>query len=514
MKKKLLTYGLVAVLSVSMLAGCGSKKNSEKSGHKVDKTFMEVAENVVKSIEDIDSMKLGVKADIDMTAQSEGVEMLVKGAAELNGTFNIDVPAFNADGKVSYELSASGQKFSGEYTMTSYGETVDDTMNIYAKTNITDWEMESVDVSEYIESMEMIKSQVNEVASQISEIDSKEIEDTVGKYLKLEDETKYVNDRECYVLSADLDVNDLKELVELTESKQESEAFTDSVEDMNFSYGICIDTKTYIPVKVYMNITAKGNDGDTEFSINKMGFEFNFTANSGKVKDVPKDVKEEAESGDTDAKEAIDSFLGSGGIVPGIGDDDYGIDVDGDNDNTNNDKNDKEEPDSDSKDYGTVDTKYIPKSFTLEGKEYQMGSKVGVLLDAGFAIDTEWTDFDKIEGQGTKTVYLKSTKNDDYGFSLAVQNDTDSAIEIKDAPIYGITIDVDSELSFELDNGIQLGDNISEVQKIYKGQKSSYEYDGSAISSVEYQDEDYNEVDYTYDMDDNRVTEITLYYSK
>lgn len=487
MKKKMLAYGVMVALSVSMLVGCGSKKESEKAGRKVDKSITEVAENVVKSVEDIDSMKLGIKGSVDIDTETDGVNAVIKGGAELNGVFTIDIPAFNLDGSLFYEIGAEGQKLSGEYTANAYGETEDDTMNVYAKTNITDWVMESVDVSEYIESVSMIKSQVNELADMIGELDEKEIEDAIGDYLTLEEKTKSVNGKECYVLSADLDMNDIAGLNEYT--GEELDDFMESVDSMNLSYGVCIDTKTFIPVKFYMNLSAKGNEEDTKISINDMSFEFNFVANSGKVESVPKDAKEKAES--IEDMESDDMSFGSMFDSGDVLDFDEGQDEDADDD-----------------EFHTVDTKYIPKSFTLEGKKYNVGDKAGILLGDGYEIDKSRVDFETIDSYESERIYLISPKNEDNGFSITVYNDTDSEIEIKDASLTGITIENDSELSLSLDNDIKLGGDPETIKEVYKGQKESYSFDGEYSASVEYQDEDYNRVDFYYDKESNIITEI------
>lgn len=479
MKKKILMYGLVTVLSLSMLSGCGSKKSSEKGGHKVDKSIKEVAENVVKNVEDIDSMKLGLKGNIDITAENQGIKYSIKGNGELNGVFKIDIPAFNLDGKVSYELNQGANKLSGEYSVEAYGETEGDTMNNYWKTNITDWECESVDVSEYLESVAEFKEELEEFAEKVKELSDKEIEDEFGRYLKLEDTTKAVNGKECYVISADLDINDIKDLdKDLLEESEDLE-----FDKLDYSYGVCIDTDTYMPVKIYLDIEAHGTNEYAEYTINNMSFEFNFVTNEGKVESVPNDVKETAEKNDGSS-----SILGA--MIP----DDYDIESD----------------DDDEKDYGKVDTKYIPKTFKLDGKEYKFGDKVSVMLDAGYEIEQDDSNDGKIKAYDFNSYYLKKSGSNN-SFLVYMDNNTDSDIDVKDAVISGISVTETDGVTLELDNGITLESNISDVKEIYKDQKSSYEYEGKYMSTITYEDEDYNEIEYNYDVESGKLNQIEIF---
>lgn len=495
MKKKILVYGLMTVLSLSILSGCGSKKNSEKGGHKVDKSIKEVAENVADSIADIDSMKLGLKGNIDLTAESEGLKYSVKGNAELNGAFTVDVPEFNVDGKVLYELNQSANKLSGEYSVNSYGETDGDTMNIYTKTNITDWTHESIDVSEYLEEVSSFKEEMEEIAEQIKDLSDKEIEDEFGKYFKLEDTTKAVNGKECYVISADLDLDDINELNEYG-----MDDFDDTeIDQLDFSYGVCIDKDTYMPVKIYCNISAHVNDEYVEYTINNMSFEFNFVANSGKVKSAPKDAKQAADENDgpsdlfgsitSKAKDARDNME--------------------DEDDNKGDTKESNKTNNDEKDYGTVDKKYIPKSFKLNGKEIKFGDKVSEILDAGYEIESD--EGKKIKANDSQ-LYLFTKKDSDISFTVDIYNSAENDINVKDGVISGIFVsDVDG-INFELDNGITLNSTISDVEEVYKNQKCSDKYNGATFGSVSYEDDDYNEVSFDYDLGSGKITDIDVYF--
>lgn len=478
MKKKILVYGLMTVLSLSMLSGCGSKRNSEKGGHKVDKSIKEVAENVAENIADIDSMKLGVKGNIDVITEGEGIKYSMKGNADLDGTFRIDVPGFNLDGKLTYELDQSANKLSGEYSVNAYGETEGDTMNIYTKTNITDWTHESIDVSEYLEDVSSFKEEMEEVAKQIKDLSAEQIEDEFGKYFKLEDTTKAVNGKECYVISADLDLDDVNELSEYgMDDLDDTE-----LDELNFSYGICIDKDTYMPVKIYCNISAHGNDEYAEYTINNMSFEFNFVVNSGKVKSAPKDAKKAAEenNGPSDLFGSITSKA----------------------------KDAKENMDDE--DYGTVDKKYIPKGFKLDGTQIKFGDKVSELLDAGYEIEFDEDTEGKIKANGSE-LFTVTKKDSDDSFMIDVYNLTDNEIDIKDAVISGLFVSDTDGINIELDNGITLDSTISDVEEVYKNQKCSDKYKGETFGSVSYKDDDYNEVSFDYDLGSGKITDIDVY---
>ena len=481
MKKKILVYGLVAALSLSMLSGCGSRRSSEKGGHKVDKSIKEVAENVARNISDVDSMKMGLKGNIDIAIESSGIKYSIKGNGEMNGVFVVDNPAFNLDGKVSYELNQGASKLSGEYSAEAYGETDGEIMNVYGKTNISDWECESFDVSEYVGEISEFKDEIGEFAEYIKGLSDEEIAAEIGEYVNLEGETKSVNGKECYVISADLDINDIKKM---------DEDFVEDEDEMEFdkldcSYGICIDVDTYMPVKMYINISAHVIEENAEYTINSMGFEFNFISNSGKVKSAPKDAKESAN--DSDGPSDIFGSITSKA----------------------KDAKEEDEKEENANDYGTVDTKYIPKTFKLDGKEYKFGDKVSTMLDAGYEIELNEEHDGKIGAYGISAYYLKKPGSNS-SFLVYMDNDTDSDIDMKDATIKGISVMETDGVTLELDNGITLESSISDVKKVYENQKASYEFEGQYSSVITYEDEDYNEVEYSYDVESGKLNQIEV----
>ncbi|MBQ3665396.1 MAG: hypothetical protein II919_04755 [Lachnospiraceae bacterium] len=209
MKKKL-AYLLVAVLSVSMLAGCGSKGSKSSSSddsskstkkeaksEKVSVGLSEVLENAAEAATGIESVNISATGEAEMVANAQGQDVTATGSFELTGNATKDDPAFDLKGSAKYDVDMGGQNLSGDYSMEAYAEEEDDKLTVYAQLNDTGWEKSSMEKSEYEEAFAQMESgldSVKEALSNISEEDFKEVEE----YIKLEDKTKSVNGKECY----------------------------------------------------------------------------------------------------------------------------------------------------------------------------------------------------------------------------------------------------------------------------------------------------------------------------
>lgn len=158
----------------------------------------------------------------------------------------------------------------------------------------------------------------------------------------------------------------------------------------------------------------------------------------------------------------------------------------------------------------SVDTKYIPKSFTLGGEEYKIGDKVEELMDAGFAINKESTDVDKVKSNSIEVLSM-NTPSGDYFITTNSMNNTDKEIDVKDGIIPVMLVNIDSGLDFILDNGIKLGDDISKVHELYEGQKESELNESEYTSSIKYADVDGNSVEYHYSETSKKITQIDLF---
>lgn len=522
MKKKL-TCALAIVLSISMLAGCGSKANekSSKKTSKVTVDITEVMENAAESMADIDTIELGINGDIDVSGEMEGAEVSIKGSAKMQGVASIYEPAFEAKGSVSYEVNAAGTKMSGDYKAEAYGETEDEEMNIYVKTNDSEWLTDSIDVSEYIETMEQAKESLGDMnwADAFEEIDEEDMK-ALEEYMKLESKTQIVNKKECYVISADIDKDKFAELSEFTDEQYDE--FVEEFKDINFSYGFCFEKDTYMPVQVYVDMKATVNADGTEVEINKLRLEMNMDVNASKVSSVPKDVK----------KDAVETDLGlNGADITGpftdIDDGDGWFDDDDERTTDDNDDDDERTTDDDKKnqsntssssgidlsseDYGKVSSDKIPKTLKIDGQEISLPCKVSDINVSGYVID-ESRSGSEIEPDSTESVYFCDENDSSKYFYVSATNTGTSSISVKDGTIISIQVDDSVGVECELSNGIKLGDDASVIGKEYQGLKPSYTYEGSAMDSAEFADEDYNSISYDWDKEDNKIIRFEIFY--
>jgi len=319
MKKKL-AYLLVAVLSVSMLAGCGSKGSKSSSSddsskstkkeaksEKVSVGLSEVLENAAEAATGIESVNISATGEAEMVANAQGQDVTATGSFELTGNATKDDPAFDLKGSAKYDVDMGGQNLSGDYSMEAYAEEEDDKLTVYAQLNDTGWEKSSMEKSEYEEAFAQMESgldSVKEALSNISEEDFKEVEE----YIKLEDKTKSVNGKECYVLTLDVDRDQLIELAEI--GQEYSEEYDDEefeqyletfkqLEKFDIVISLYFDKDTYLPVKVSADIAMKGEVEGTAIDLKKLSFELTFSVNEGvSVEEVPADAKENAVEAD------------------------------------------------------------------------------------------------------------------------------------------------------------------------------------------------------------------------
>ena len=242
-----------------------------------------------------------------MVANAQGQDVTATGSFELTGNATKDDPAFDLKGSAKYDVDMGGQNLSGDYSMEAYAEEEDDKLTVYAQLNDTGWEKSSMEKSEYEEAFAQMESgldSVKEALSNISEEDFKEVEE----YIKLEDKTKSVNGKECYVLTLDVDRDQLIELAEI--GQEYSEEYDDEefeqyletfkqLEKFDIVISLYFDKDTYLPVKVSADIAMKGEVEGTAIDLKKLSFELTFSVNEGvSVEEVPADAKENAVEAD------------------------------------------------------------------------------------------------------------------------------------------------------------------------------------------------------------------------
>lgn len=504
MKKKVV-YALVAALSVSMFAGCGSK--SEKKGHKVDIELNQVVENVVGAVEDVESFGINISAEIKGSEEISGEKMSVSGSASGNAIFDLSKePAFSMDGKVKYSLNMAGQKMSGDYSAAAYGETKDEEMTVYVNF-LDEWMKDTVDVSGYVEAFDEMKSGISELQDMFSEIDESDMEE-LKEFFDLEDKTKYVGNKECYVLSATLDANDIDSLEKFGVSPDELEG----TEDLMVKYSMYLSKKTFFPTKFELNMKGKVDQDGTVVDIEKCNAVVSFQVNSVKVKNVPDEAIKNAEETDL----GLDDMIGSSYYddddyyYENNYDDDYDDDYD---DYISEEVSDNNYSFSEDGDY-SKETIKLPKSAKFMGVEISSSVKAKELSKLGLELDEEYTD-EEVEAGQTGTVCMDIP--DTYCFVwMTVYNDTNNTLSWEECKIQGFDYDSesDNEKEYVLDNGIKIGGSVDDVIKLYGDVKPYSAYNDSYSSSVEYRDENYDSIEIDYDPETGIITGLNVDFAK
>lgn len=324
MKKKC-AYFLVAALSVSMLAGCGSKSkgsdNSTKKEAKSEKVSVglsDVLANIAEAATGIESVKLEANGEAEVVISMSGQEMTATGSINLASNAVKADPAFDVKGTAEYNLDMGGQNISGDYSVEAYAEEEDDKMTVYAQTNDTGWEKSSMEKSEFDEAFEQIESAIESMAKSFSELSEDDLKQ-VEEYVKLEDKTKSVNGKQCYVLTVDVDRDQIIELAEMGQELTDEytdEEFTEYLDTFkkfdkfDITVSLYFDKDTYLPVKVSMDIAMDGEVQGYTISVKKLSLEVVLGVNDDvSVSPVPEDAKEnavEAEDYDTEDVETED----------------------------------------------------------------------------------------------------------------------------------------------------------------------------------------------------------------
>lgn len=492
--KKTLVCGLAVAMVVTSMTGCGSKSksNSQKDGKKGSKVTVElsdVLEGVVVSLEDVDSVGVDVNGKLAVSGKADGEKVDVSGSLNVSGNASLKDLAFDVEGKVNYEANAMGTKLSGDYDASVYGSTKDGEMEVYYKDFLGDTYVDTMDVSDYENAYDEFKEAMEMAAEQLQDIDLSELDgmEELDNFVKLENMTEYVNGKECYVLSANLDMDTLEELAALSgEDLDDIEEF-ENIEDFSMKYALYFDKKSYVPTRFEFGFAGKADSDGETVSIDECSLTIDLKVDGVKVKSAPKDVKKDAEESDflSDGEDSVSDLIG-------------GFDDDYDYDDYDYDDYDYDDDDFDftSNNDASFD---ITNKFTLEGKEYTLPVDTKQFVSNGWKVEEMDADT-TISGNDYEFVYFE---NGDKEIMLMVANNSNSTIKPEDGKVYGISASSAYSVDFALDNGLKLGDKIDDVKKFYK-EDASYESE----YSVSYMDEDYNEI--SFSKDDDIVSEIEI----
>lgn len=242
--KKIVALVLCVVMTAGLLTGCQKPMDVETLTRKMD----EACKNVTA-----ESAEMDVAMELEIEAS--GVTMTVKMDIDATSMSQKEPAASYTELKMALELMGQKQ----ESTMEMYGVLDGDTMVSYAydSENSLWTKVEQTDYADYA-------AKLNEASFSLSELPLEK--------LTLAEEKELIGERECYVLTADIDGGYLSELInaliegELANMGEVNEQ-TQSVIDMlmeadwspvNMHMVYYVDAETFLPLQYTGEITGVG----------------------------------------------------------------------------------------------------------------------------------------------------------------------------------------------------------------------------------------------------------------
>lgn len=280
MKKKIV-YGLVVVMSVAMLSGCGTREE------KVNVTLEDVLSNTIESVVDIESMEFDMTGKLDGAIEMEGEKMSGKATANLEGVVTTKDPSMHITADCEYNANYNNTNMNGTHKFEIYGEDNQEEglFCLYSKLDNEEWECKKEMLSDFTDSMGEFNPE--EIKEAIEELQDEKYDD----FVKLNDTFKTINGKKCYLVYADVDKDDMLELMEGADV-EEFKAF----EVFDISYKVYLDKETYYPIKISfdMEIKGKSEEEGVDIDVKELSFELNTKINDTKTVAVPDEVKESA----------------------------------------------------------------------------------------------------------------------------------------------------------------------------------------------------------------------------
>ncbi|MBQ4069522.1 MAG: hypothetical protein IJC76_09750 [Lachnospiraceae bacterium] len=300
MKKRVISFGLAAVMSFAMLSGCGTREE------KVTLSRDELLTKAVESMETIDSIELDVSGKLNGEATIEGQDIKLNGSATAEGVGTVKEPSLHLTGKVDYNYEAGNSKASGEHTAEVYGECdkENELFYTYARLDDRDWNVSEDSMPDFSEDISEMVDDAKEAIKEISE------DKTMSDLFKLNETLKKVNGKKCYLIYADIDKEVLKNIV-----GQESEVDAEEMEyfdKLNISYKIYFDKDTYYPVKFVLSAEIKAEVEEEGYFIDlkECEFEVNAKVNKAEPVKVPQAIKDSAKETELDGSSSLSEVIG------------------------------------------------------------------------------------------------------------------------------------------------------------------------------------------------------------
>ena len=511
--KKILAYGLVSAMTLSMLTGCSKPAIIDKAvGGGSKKTAKEVVKAYNEYLEDVDN-NYAVEGSFS-----------AEGKVKMSGV-SVD---FSLDADVEGAMANKNSHMTTSASVEALGQSQDVDVEMYVDndegyvySNIsTDDEWTKTAIPDEDE----LKDQLDEALSEISDdidLSYQDIIDAAKNGDLFEDATIKTKGK-TYIVSLTLKQladNDLfKDIVDLYNDEYKDELLdsvpediydelVDYLSDIKFVY--TFDTKNCALKEVSVeNLSYSGKFEDLEDVLGdgndklEIDFDASFSmelSDYGKVDEddvaVPKDVKKNAV--EEDIEDLEDSF---GDLEEDL--------EDLEDDKDDKDKDDKDDEDDDEwsfEDAATLDVKVISK-VSYDGKDYTLPGKVDDILKDGWKATSE-------EGEYSFVTY----ENDKYESASMYVYDKDmtgKTSEVNGKDVYGIEISTYDDEDPLLEKnfaiaGVKLGDAEENIVKVLGETNDVYKSDFSSSYYYEAEEGD-NNYYLTVSCYDGKVSTLSL----
>ena len=464
MKRKTLKKGImllaISTLSVSMLSGCSLLKPTANS----------LLKSSGKKMQSAKDMGLDGTLEFGVELSKDGVSVGLDFDADLDMTYEKVKDGFESyiDAEVELSMADMSEKVKGEIYTVGDAEKV----TTYSK---------SKDADEWVKEEESAKDNTSGMQNLVNV----NFNSLVDK-MTLEEETKEVHGRECYVLKGTVQDSDFAD--SLTELYMEDLGEVDASE-IEAEVVVNIDKKDKMPVSMTIEIDdeifEKAFDASEMegLSVAVKSFEMEIVykeINTGKTVDIPEEVFDASEKDDSDD----DSFFGD---ISG-GDDGKDEPEDDDDDNKDepkeDDDDDKDEPKEDDD-----DDKDEPKEDDDDDKDEP---------------EDDDDSNDGSESYGKGTLSSKEFKSEGFDYKEFVQKENEKIYlkiqnENKDAALVSVYV------SFLKD-----GEVVDEEFEFLEFEPNTYQVADISV------DTDYDTIEYTFDIDETtreyNGTEMDVYY--
>ena len=314
-RRNIATMGVVAAMWVTVLAGCSSERNNPPLSISVPSNAKELAESVIANMENITSLTG------DMVEKFSGEMKILEYTVGMDSVNTMKVKAYidekedieYAEGNRNYKITGleSPEEDSSDYnsTMTyeiySVGSKTDGKYTVYSKSDIDDSILADIDDGWTVSDIDVSMSFIDVYRSIYKAIAEGEVE------AKLLEDSGMVNNKDTYVLEANMSVKFVMDLIESMDASYTPDSDFMGLENAVIPVTFYVYKDTKFPAKIELDAKEIGEqiisefadeddmESDMEINIKECMIEAVFdNYNSVKKFTVPQNVINEADEND------------------------------------------------------------------------------------------------------------------------------------------------------------------------------------------------------------------------